>query len=657
MADHNQPHVLLWYRDDLRIADHGPLAYAYDMAPARISALYCYEEADPATGRTLLPLPRAMGAACRWWLRQSLHAHAKALADRNITLYILRGDPAQQIPQFCQEHQVTHVAWQRRYMPHAPTLDRWIKEHLTTAGMSVQSFPGFTLHEPWEITKADGGSFQVYTPYSKAALRQLDDCGVAHHVLREAAAFPPFTSSSQPRDTVDRENVHAAIEALGLPGTGEEIPGIPQTIAARGHAAGADPETVLHHAAAPQSAAISTNDAAACAAPAACDAPDAGKRTAAPTQQSPLPHFPQIAVPHPFALHQDSWWRYFGSYHTPGEHGAQQRLERFLARQAAMRDYAAQRDVPSQPATSELSPHLRFGEISPARIVAETTSRADADELVGSGWAATFFKELLWRDFAWSRLWQHPTMADAPVREKFSSFPWTWMPAVEQPHTAFAASREAITTAITLPNVYAAGGVSPRQQLMIELGRWQAGLTGVPLVDAGMRQLWLFGTMHNRIRMVVGSWLTKNLLIDWRHGERWFWETLVDADHAANPFNWQWVAGCGDDAAPYFRIFNPLTQAAKFDASGAYQQYFLPDAAQCTGQTAVQRAAQSAADELPLSFPDSDPVSDGNPVAHPRSEQPANAAVAAPCYPATPMVAVGESRKQALAAYETIKGL
>ena len=117
----------------------------------------------------------------------------------------------------------------------------------------------------------------------------------------------------------------------------------------------------------------------------------------------------------------------------------------------------------------------------------------------------------------------------------------------------------------------------PDAQHLAQLAAWQRGRTGIPLIDAGMRQLWTTGTMHNRVRMVVGSWLTKNLGIHWRHGEEWFWDTLVDADYASNPFNWQWVAGCGDDAAPYFRVFNPLTQEKKFDPHGLYVAQWVPE--------------------------------------------------------------------------------
>ena len=150
------------------------------------------------------------------------------------------------------------------------------------------------------------------------------------------------------------------------------------------------------------------------------------------------------------------------------------------------------------------------------------------------------------------------------VREKFGRFDWEWTPNAVPGTTAAA---------------FAHQEMDPDAQHLTELAAWQSGRTGIPLVDAGMRELWATGRMHNRVRMVTGSWLTKNLGIHWRHGEEWFWDTLVDADAASNAFNWQWVAGSGDDAAPYFRIFNPLTQAEKFDPHGSYVSRWLPETA------------------------------------------------------------------------------
>lgn len=215
---------------------------------------------------------------------------------------------------------------------------------------------------------------------------------------------------------------------------------------------------------------------------------------------------------------------------VPGEVAASERLERFLDERSA--GYTAGRDFPASETGSELSPHLRWGEVSP-RTVWHRALASGVD--VGN-----FLSELGWREFAWHTAFEHPDLHIRALNRQFDSFPW-------------------------------------RAEPGSELQAWQRGETGFSLVDAGMRELWRTGFMHNRVRMVTASFLTKNLLIDWRIGEAWFWDTLVDADAASNPFNWQWVAGCGADAAPYFRIFNPLTQQQKFDKSGEYTDRWAPE--------------------------------------------------------------------------------
>jgi deoxyribodipyrimidine photo-lyase len=218
---------------------------------------------------------------------------------------------------------------------------------------------------------------------------------------------------------------------------------------------------------------------------------------------------------------------------TPGEAGAHARLEAFLA--GPVSRYAVDRDLPAITGTSKLSPHVHFGEISP-RYVWHRARAAGGGESV-----QTFLKELLWREFSINLLWQHPTLRKQPIRAAFAGFPW-----VED-----AASLRA----------------------------WQRGRTGVPIVDAGMRELWQTGWMHNRVRMICASYLVKHLLIPWQAGEAWFWDTLCEADEAANGASWQWVAGCGADAAPYFRIFNPVLQGRKFDPKGDYVRRFVPELA------------------------------------------------------------------------------
>lgn len=224
---------------------------------------------------------------------------------------------------------------------------------------------------------------------------------------------------------------------------------------------------------------------------------------------------------------------------TPGSAGARARLDTFC--QDRLARYPQARDIPGDQATSELSAHLRFGEISPRAVwQAAEVSQAPRDAVF------KFHQELLWREFSYHLLYHYPDLSTANHQTKFDEFPWA--------DPTSTASRKAMKA-------------------------WQMGNTGYPIVDAGMRELWQTGVMHNRVRMVVGSFLVKHLLLDWRLGEDWFWDTLVDADPANNAASWQWVAGSGADAAPYFRIFNPVLQGEKFDADGAYTRHYVPEVA------------------------------------------------------------------------------
>lgn len=223
----------------------------------------------------------------------------------------------------------------------------------------------------------------------------------------------------------------------------------------------------------------------------------------------------------------------------PGEAGAHARLHAFLER--ALDGYGVKRNRPAEQGTSGLSPHLHFGEIGPRQIVAALRQRL-AEEGSPRADGERFLSELGWREFAHHLLYHHPDMPDEPLDGRFREFPWS------RNHDA-------------------------------ALRAWQRGQTGIPVVDAGMRQLWSSGWMHNRARMIVGSLLTKNLLIPWQTGQAWFWDTLVDADLANNSMGWQWIQGCGADAAPYFRIFNPVRQAERFDPDGHYVRRWVPELA------------------------------------------------------------------------------
>jgi deoxyribodipyrimidine photo-lyase len=227
------------------------------------------------------------------------------------------------------------------------------------------------------------------------------------------------------------------------------------------------------------------------------------------------------------------WDAAFAEEWTPGEVGAAQRLASFVEDNVG--DYETARDIPGQAATSRLSPHLHWGEISPWQVW-EAVAQAK-----GHAGVAKYRRELIWREFAAHLLWHRPELVDQPLHQEFADLPW-------------------------------------RNDKTAETA-WRRGRTGIPIVDAGLRQLWHIGWMHNRVRMIVASLLVKHLLIPWQQGEAWFWDTLVDADLANNCVNWQWVAGCGTDAAPFFRIFNPVLQGKKFDPCGYYVRQWVPELA------------------------------------------------------------------------------
>ncbi|PJD90655.1 MAG: deoxyribodipyrimidine photolyase [Legionella sp.] len=231
-----------------------------------------------------------------------------------------------------------------------------------------------------------------------------------------------------------------------------------------------------------------------------------------------------------------NWAEAFPQYWQPGEKGAHEKLQDFV--QHHIQGYHHLRDVPAADATSRLSPHLHFGEISPWQIW-RILEQIMTDPTVDLHSAQRFLAEIGWREFSYHLLYHFPELPNAHFNAKFDTFPW--------------------------------------QNDVSNFIAWQKGLTGFPIVDAGMRQLWKTGYMHNRVRMIVASFLIKDLLIDWRLGADWFLDTLVDADLASNSASWQWVAGSGADAAPYFRIFNPMLQSEKFDPNGDYIREWVPE--------------------------------------------------------------------------------
>ena len=417
------PPALLWFRNDLRLADHAALRAA--MRGGRpILPVFVLDDASAGTW--------APGGASRWWLHHSLSSLAAALARRGATLVLRRGIAAHEIPRLAKAIGATEVHSGGSTLPWARRLDRLVADALAAKGIAFHRHRTMTLFNPASIQTGSGGSYSVFTPFARAC--------------------------------------------LGGPG-----PRPPEPTPARIAGVTAESDRLEDWAL--------------------------------------LPRHPDWA-----AGLRATW--------TPGEDGARQRLKQFLAE--GMANYAARRDLPGEDGTSMLSPHLAFGELSPAAL----WHAAGAG--TGHG-VERFLTELLWREFSHHLLWHHPELPEQPLRSRFARMPWRTDPLV--------------------------------------LAAWQRGRTGVPIVDAGMRQLWQTGWMHNRVRMIVASFLVKHLLLTWQEGAAWFWDTLVDADLASNSASWQWVAGSGADAAPYFRIFNPVLQGRKFDPDGTYVRRFVPELA------------------------------------------------------------------------------
>ncbi len=225
------------------------------------------------------------------------------------------------------------------------------------------------------------------------------------------------------------------------------------------------------------------------------------------------------------------WMNRILSYWDIGENAAKLKIKKFINKN--LNNYSIGRDLPYADFTSKISPHLHFGEISPQRIFNEVMkSKIDVVN------KKKYLSEIGWRDFSYNLLFNYPEMTDLPIQSKFIKFPW----------------------------------LKDKKNLI----NWKLGKTGIPIVDAGMKELYKIGWMHNRVRMIVGSFLTKNLLLHWKEGERWFFDTLVDADIGSNTAGWQWISGSGADASPYFRIFNPILQGKKFDPKGQYVKKFIP---------------------------------------------------------------------------------
>lgn len=417
--------TVVWFRDDLRIADHPALQSA---TLGHTVCLYVLDESSPGV--------RALGGATKWWLHHSLRSLAASLEKLGVPLILRRGAAADIVPRVVAEAGATRVVWNRRYGGPEREIDTGIKASLRASGIDARSHVGNLLHEPWTIATEAGTPYRVYSAF----WRQLNR----------------------------------------LPGPVSPVP-----------------------------------------------APAALRAATRTPESEPLESWGLLPCAPDWAAGLRARWK-------PGEPQAHARLTQFLAQDVHAYDTA--RDRLGEHGTSDLAPHLRWGEISPRQV---WHAAVQSGQPVGG-----FLSEIGWREFAWHTLFHHPDLHRASLDGRFDPHAWVVRSAAEQ---------AAVVNA------------------------WTRGETGFGVVDAGMRELWHTGTMHNRARMIVASVLTKNLGVDWRVGEAWFWDTLVDADPASNPFNWQWVAGCGLDAAPYFRIFNPELQARKFDADGAYQQRWAAD--------------------------------------------------------------------------------
>ena len=431
MADHLQSSAefsaLVWFRDDLRLADHPALT-----AGAKASTLTCIYGLDEDSSSL-----RPHGGASRWWLAQSLRALDRDLRKLGQRLVLRRGKAADVIPRLAREARATHVYWNRRYDREGIAADDAVIAGLKAQGVTGGTFPGNLLVEPGRLLTKDGGPLRVFTPFWKRVLALGDP---RKPVPAPTRLPPPIDVASD------------ALEDWKLEPTKPDWAG--------------------------------------------------GLR--------------------------ETW--------IPGEAAARERLADYLD---TIRGYADERDRPDKPATSRLSPYLRFGEISATQIY--HAARFAADNQAPTRDVDKFLSELGWREFSYHLLHHFPDLATTNLQSRFDAFPWR-------------TDDDA-------------------------LNAWQRGQTGYPIVDAGMRELWHTGWMHNRVRMVVASFLIKHLLIDWRLGEQWFWDTLVDADPANNTASWQWVAGSGADAAPYFRIFNPILQGERFDPHGDYVRRWVPEIA------------------------------------------------------------------------------
>jgi len=452
--------VVVWFRRDLRVQDNPALMQA--IADARqkglaVEAVYVHSPEDEGEW--------AIGSASRWYLRHSLVAHQRTLAELGIPVRCFKGDALEVLNAYTAQIEAAGVYWNRVVEPGWESRDQAVRASLQAAGLTVRTFEDDCLIMPEQLRKQEGNPYRVFTPFWRRA-RSLIDIETLHQRRLGGSPAPIGRVVEADAETVD---------GLGL---------------LQGHA----------------------------------------------------------------------WHGKLHRHWKPGEAMALENLRAFI--ESPITDYEIHRDRPDIAGTSRLSPALHFGEVSVARVFAlcEQALVFERQERARAG-IQCFLSEIGWREFARHVLHAFPQTVDHSLDERFErKGAWREDPAGRLLHA------------------------------------WQRGETGIALVDAGMRQLWETGWMHNRVRMVAASFLTKNMGIHWREGARWFWDTLVDADLPSNTLGWQWVAGCGTDAAPYFRIFNPDTQASKFDPQQRYRWQWLGDEAPHSPIVDLKRSRAEALD-------------------------------------------------------------
>jgi len=453
--------AIVWLRQDLRLSDNAALYTACNECD-EVIPVFIDDSVDEGMSQSV----SALGSASRAWLHHSLSSLSADLKEQHSVLILRQGKALKVLQNLIEETQATHVYWNRCYEPEVRKRDETIKSTLRTS-VTVQSFKGSLLLEPWEGLKQDGTPYRVFTPYWKALTKDF--------FITKPLPIP-----------VDFKTPQTWPSSLNL----DEFNLLPS---------------------------------------------------------APIPNWDKDMMSH---------WQV-------GENAAHDNFQAFLIDGVA--NYKERRDFPATGGTSLVSPQLHFGEISPLQLFYiardyETqkvqlggSSRSNPPVENGIG---DILRQIVWREFAHSLLYHFPQTVSEPLYEKYAPFEWR-------------DSKE-------------------------ELQRWQRGMTGFPIIDAGMRQLYATGYMHNRVRMITASFLCKNLLIHWREGEAWFRDTLVDADLANNTMGWQWVAGCGADASPYYRIFNPLLQSEKFDKEGAYIRRWVPELSELSNKQIHQPTAELA---------------------------------------------------------------